>query len=61
MHEQASLHTANIILFLFDRFIPQDNTILKAVALKIFKSKMPSTVQNLAIIYARMINKDAEK
>ena len=34
---------------------------LKMIALKIFKSRMPSTVQNLVIIFARMINHDANK
>ena len=39
----------------------RDNNMLKAIALKIFKSRMPSTVQNLTIIFARMINENPDE
>ena len=34
---------------------------LKAIALKIFKSRMPSSIQNLCIIFARMINLNVDE
>ena len=54
--EQAALMLGGLIIYIFHRIEPKiDTNLLMSVVWKIYKSRMPSIVQTLVLIFARLI------
>lgn len=55
--EQAALCLGNYVIQIFHKIQPKiDTTLLMNVVWKIYKSRMPSIVQSLVLIFARLIH-----
>ncbi len=55
--EGASIYVGNLVLLSFEFLIEKpDQEILQEVVLKVFKSRTPSVIQSLVLVYSRMIN-----
>ncbi|CAD8159758.1 unnamed protein product [Paramecium octaurelia] len=56
-NESASLFAGNLVMITINNLLDgnPDLNLLKAVVFKIYRSRMPSTVQSLVLVYARMI------
>ena len=56
MNEQAAICLGNFIIQIFHKIQPEiDTDVLFAVVQKIYKTRMPSTLQSLILIFARLI------
>lgn len=55
-NEQAAICLGNLIIQIFHKIQPEiDTDVLFAVVQKIYKTRMPSTLQSLILIFARLI------
>jgi hypothetical protein len=55
--EGASVYVGNLILLSFELVLEKpDQEILQEVVLKVFKSRTPSVIQSLVLVYSRIIN-----
>jgi hypothetical protein len=55
--ESASVYVGNLVILVSDKLLKRLHyEILQEVVLKIFKSRTPSVIQSLVLIYARIIN-----
>lgn len=55
--ESGSIYAGNLVILLFDRLLGRNhNEILQEIVLKVFRSRTPSVVQSLVLVYARLIN-----
>ncbi|CAD8134500.1 unnamed protein product [Paramecium pentaurelia] len=56
-NESASLFAGNLVMITINNLLDgnPDINLLKSVVFKIYRSRMPSTVQSLVLVYARMI------
>ena len=55
--ESASIYAGNLVILLFDRILSKKhNEILQEIVLKVFRSRTPSVIQSLVLVYARIIN-----
>ena len=58
--ESASIYAGNLIILLYEKLPPKTRTlILQEVVLKVFRSRMPSIIQSLALVFACLINQNA--
>lgn len=58
MNESAALHLGYLIIHYFEKLSPKiDTDILQGVLHKILRSKVPSIVQGLVTVFARLIHK----
>ncbi len=56
-NENAALNIGNYVIQIFHKIDPKiDTTLLMSVVWKIYKSRMPSIVQSLVLIFARLIH-----
>lgn len=57
-NEMASLYIGNLIILVFANLLNNsvDTNILKQVITKLSKSKLPSIIQSLVLVYSRLIN-----
>ena len=56
MNEQAAICLGNLIIQIFHKIQPEiDTDVLFAVVQKIYKTRMPSTLQSLILVFARLI------
>jgi hypothetical protein len=56
-NENAAICLGNYVIQIFHKIQPQiDTTLLMSVVWKIYKSRMPSIVQSLVLIFARLIH-----
>ena len=56
-NEQAALCLGNLIIQIIHKIEPKiDTALLMCVVQKIYKSRMPSIVQSLVLIFARLIH-----
>lgn len=56
-NEQAALCLGNLIIQIFHKIQPQiDTDVLFCVVQKIYKTRMPSTLQSLVLVFARLIH-----
>lgn len=55
--EAASVYVGNLTILTFDKLLEKpDQSILEEVVLKVFRSRTPSVIQSLVLIYSRLIN-----
>ena len=55
--ESASIYAGNLAIILFDKVLgKKHNDILQEIVLKVFRSRTPSVIQSLVLVYARIIN-----
>jgi len=55
--ESASIYAGNLAIILFDKVLgKKHNDILQEIVLKVFRSRAPSVIQSLVLVYARIIN-----
>ena len=55
--ESASIYAGNLAVILFDKVLgKKHNDILQEIVLKVFRSRTPSVIQSLVLVYARIIN-----
>lgn len=55
--ESGSIYAGNLVILLFDRVLGKNhNEILQEIVLKVFRSRTPSVIQSLVLVYARLIN-----
>jgi hypothetical protein len=55
-NEQAAMQLGNYVIQIFHKIEPKiDTNLLMNVVWKIYKSRMPSIVQSLVLIFARLI------
>ena len=61
--ESASLYAGNMIILTFNNLLNGvvDLEILKKLVLKVFKSRTPSIIQSLILVYARIINNSGDQ
>ena len=61
--ESASLYAGNLIILTFNNLLNGvvDLEILKKVVMKVFKSRTPSVIQSLILVYARIINSSGDQ
>jgi hypothetical protein len=62
--EAASVYVGNLTILTFEKLLEKpDQMILEEVVLKVFRSRTPSVIQSLVLIYSKLINgkTDAEK
>lgn len=56
-NEQAAMCLGNLIIQIFHKIQPDiDTSVLFCVVQKIYKSRMPSTLQSLVLVFARLIH-----
>lgn len=56
MNEQAALCLGNLVVQIFHKIQPNiDTSVLFCVVQKIYKTRMPSTLQSLVLVFARLI------
>jgi len=56
-NEQAAMCLCNLIIQIFHKIQPDiDTSVLFCVVQKIYKSRMPSTLQSLVLVFARLIH-----
>eukprot|EP01017_Pseudomicrothorax_dubius_P030707 TRINITY_DN3852_c0_g2_i2.p1 TRINITY_DN3852_c0_g2~~TRINITY_DN3852_c0_g2_i2.p1 ORF type:complete len:1056 (-),score=282.50 TRINITY_DN3852_c0_g2_i2:43-3210(-) len=62
-NETVALYAGNLIMLTTAFLLGNNNDIslLKAVVSKVYKSKMPSIIQGLALVFARLINVNAKE
>ena len=59
--EGASIYVGNLSILSFDRLLEKpDQEVLQEVVLKVFKSRTPSVIQSLVLIYSRLINEKTD-
>lgn len=59
--EGASIYVGNLSILSFDRiFEKPDQEVLQEVVLKVFKSRTPSVIQSLVLIYSCLINEKTD-
>ena len=59
--EGASIYVGNLSILTFGRLLEKpDQEILQEVVLKVFKSRTPSVIQSLVLIYSRLINEKTD-
>jgi hypothetical protein len=55
--ETASVFTGNLVILAIAKLFPKINyEILQEAVLKVFRSRTPSVIQSLVLIYSRLIN-----
>lgn len=55
--ESASIYAGNLTILLFESLLKRNhNEILQEIVLKVFRSRTPSVIQSLVLVYARLIN-----
>ena len=55
--QSASIYAGNLAIILFDKVLgKKHNDILQEIVLKVFRSRTPSVIQSLVLVYARIIN-----
>jgi hypothetical protein len=55
--ESGSIYAGNLAILLFDKVLAKNhNEILQEIVLKVFRSRTPSVIQSLVLVYARLIN-----
>lgn len=56
--ESGSIYAGNLTILLFDKILGKNhNDILQEIVLKVFRSRTPSVIQSLVLVYSRLINK----
>lgn len=56
--ESGSIYAGNLAILLFDKILGKNhNEILQEIVLKVFRSRTPSVIQSLVLVYSRLINK----
>ena len=62
INEQAALCLGNLIIQIFHKIEPKiDTNLLMSVVWKIYKTRMPSIVQSLVLIFARLIHSNPKE
>lgn len=61
--EAASLYAGNLIILTFNNLLEgvADLDILQKIVLKVFKSRTPSIIQSLVLVYSRIINNTGDE
>ena len=55
--ETASVYAGNLAILAFSKLLTKTNyEILQEAVLKVFRSRTPSVIQSLVLIYSRLIN-----
>ena len=55
--ESASIYAGNLAILVFEKLLKKNhNEILQEVVLKVFRSRTPSVIQSLVLVYSRLIN-----
>lgn len=55
--ESASIYAGNLTILVFEKLLKKNhNEILQEIVLKVFRSRTPSVIQSLVLVYARLIN-----
>lgn len=56
--ESGSIYAGNLAILLFDKILGKNhNDVLQEIVLKVFRSRTPSVIQSLVLVYSRLINK----
>ena len=57
--ESASIYAGNLIILLYDKLPSKTrNEILQEIVLKVFRSRMPSVIQSLVLVFSCLINQN---
>jgi len=60
--ESASLYSGNLVILAFQLILTKKNyEVLQEAVLKVFRSRTPSVIQSLVLIYSRLINLGTDK
>lgn len=55
--ESASIYAGNLTVLVFEKLLKRNhNEILQEIVLKVFRSRTPSVIQSLVLVYSRLIN-----
>lgn len=55
--ESASIYAGNLTILVFEKLLKRNhNEILQEIVLKVFRSRTPSVIQSLVLVYSRLIN-----
>jgi hypothetical protein len=55
--ESASIYAGNLTILVLEKLLKKNhNEILQEIVLKVFRSRTPSVIQSLVLVYARLIN-----
>lgn len=55
--ESASIYAGNLAILVFEKLLKRNhNEILQEIVLKVFRSRTPSVIQSLVLVYSRLIN-----
>jgi len=55
--ESASVYAGNLTVLVFEKLLKKNhNEILQEIVLKVFRSRTPSVIQSLVLVYSRLIN-----
>jgi importin-9 len=55
--ESASVYAGNLTALVFEKLLKRNhNEILQEIVLKVFRSRTPSVIQSLVLVYSRLIN-----
>ena len=55
--ESASIYAGNLCVLVFEKLLKKNhNEILQEIVLKVFKSRTPSVIQSLVLVYSRLID-----
>lgn len=55
--ESASIYAGNLTVLVFEKLLRRNhNEILQEIVLKVFRSRTPSVIQSLVLVYSRLIN-----